>query len=235
MRFLPLHDAPIAHGPAFEAVIREFYITGRSVHSTDGTLLAPLLNYLREAKIAFTLRYVPGGGYYVERGADPIFRARPPMANSRTTTTQLEIMNGQFTAARESLDRHRVDAGADGGQTPHGRDSAGADQDAAGDNDAAGGEDGRTPVPDAMSIVDVVLAHVQATKGTALTPEYLRLTDEEWQQVRGYAHRETTVDSTFDTLCGIPVEIIGSYEDRARQARGQVGFQIPREAIAPKE
>lgn len=214
MRFLPLHDAPIAHGPAFEQVIREFYITGRSVHSLDGTLLAPLLNYLRESKIPFTLRYVPGGGYYVERGSGPVYRSTPPLMNDpESIRRQQELLHGH---AQPDLSNPPADGRDLGGPDHHGRHE------------------------DAMSLVDIIAAHIQATKGSDLSSDYLRLTEDQWQRLRAYAHREQAdpadpARGPYDTLMGLPVEIIGSYEDRAREARGQRGFTIPNEAIAPKE
>lgn len=51
--------------------IENFKTTGESTHSTDGALLAPLLNYCVQKKIAFELHHVPGGGYWVKKTHTP--------------------------------------------------------------------------------------------------------------------------------------------------------------------
>lgn len=209
MRFLPLHDMPPTHGPAVEKAIRDFYNTGRSVHSPDGVVLASLLNHLRDAKIPFTLRFVPGGGYFVERGADLITQPR----------TVIHAQDHREEAPK-------ADRAHDGSE-----DSPGP----AAESRAPGGDPARAVLHargwPALSHIDVIAAHIDATKGTSLASEYVRITLDQWERLKPYAHRE----GDHHTLLGLPVEVIHTPEDEARQANGQRGFVIPAEAIASKE
>lgn len=86
MRFEPLSGAPVAHGPAVEEVMARFQCDGFSCHTPDGTLLAPLLNSLNASGIAYTLRFIPGRGYLVERGATP-FTTRKDTSDDRSDNT----------------------------------------------------------------------------------------------------------------------------------------------------
>lgn len=82
-----------------------------------------------------------------------------------------------------------------------------------------------------MGLIDILAAHLDAVRGTDLSPEYVRITQEQWESLKPYAHRE----AGCHTICGKPVEILGSPEDLDKQTRGVVGFRFPTEAIAPKE
>lgn len=186
MRFLPMMEVPLAHGPAVEQAFREFYNSGRSAHAIDGVLLAPLLNHLTQYRVAYTLRFVPDRGYFIERGVDP---------------EQLWAIHGTRAGA-----------------PPLQPLSA-------------------TPTPDIpssaapMSLISVIQARIDATKGTSLAPTFLRLDHEQLGLLRPYAHRE----GLSEFVMGLPVELIGSPSDEARRDRGEVGFAIPTEAIASKE
>lgn len=83
MQFLPSSGAPMAHGPAVEEVMARFQRDGFSCHSPDGTLLAPLLNSLMASGISYTLRFISGRGYLVERGAAP-FNVRKEDTDDRS-------------------------------------------------------------------------------------------------------------------------------------------------------
>ncbi len=72
MRFQPSHtvnNRPRVSARQISACIERFEKTGESSHSTMGLLLAPLLNHCVKNGIAFTLWFVPHGGYTVKRGS----------------------------------------------------------------------------------------------------------------------------------------------------------------------
>lgn len=206
MRFTTsLRNVPEAHGPAVELAIRQFHECGKSVHSLDGTILAPLLNHLVESNVPFTLRHVPRGGWYVEYGPEATHPTRSRYAHS-SDPAAIAAVQGDSSRADDAAGDSAPDAGRADVRN-------------------------RAESLELTIMIDVITAHIAATKGTALSPQYLRLMPEDIAALRAYMGPADPVP----TLCGLPVEELGSKYDRARQERGEVGFAIPREAIASKE
>jgi hypothetical protein len=215
MRFLPLNNAPMAFGPAVEKVVRDFYSTGRSVHSLDGTMLAPLLNCLRESKIPFTLRFVPDGGYVVERSSNTTATGR--IAHVASTQAQ-----GHDEEAPEA-DRE----GTGGGTSCNGsHPPASTPPDAQGE--AHGGHpegDARPPHgPDPLGLIEAIQRRILATAGTLDAPSYLRLSPIQLQAVNAYLRKPD--HGPVPTFMGLPVERKDSQYDNARRDRGEIGLDI---------
>lgn len=197
MKFDALPGSPVVTTNIVEAALRALYESGRpSIHSLDGTLLAPMLCRLVETGTAFTLQHVPRSGYMLELG-NRLAEQQPRVfvidardltgMNEITVTLPEQPMPEQRDPLQNQVEMDALYA-------------ASVDK------------------VDADELVGWLADHLIETKDTLNDPQFVRLTATQQTRLVAYIHE--------GSLCGLPVVVIGSQADYDRMLGGENGVRL---------